>query len=192
MSNKCPTMPEVTSTLHSPQLSQPTPSLGKCLPQLGSWDGWETAQKNREGGDRAVVTESEDFWETWMTDCGRLLSCQMLSLKASTKGCRLFSSEKKNSLGNASPLQFKTIIAVNKSFFFSVGDHVCAQSYSFNTYTNKLTVSSLSCVHKIGHVGKTFLPFRRRQSSKFCTGMKTHAWKEKSLYGCAEHLHLAI
>ena len=39
MNNKCPTMPEVTSTLHSPQLSQPTPSLGKCLSQLGRWDG---------------------------------------------------------------------------------------------------------------------------------------------------------
>lgn len=57
MNNNLSTMPEVPSTLHSPQLSQPTPSLVKCLYQLGRWDGWETGRKYKEGGDGANMEQ---------------------------------------------------------------------------------------------------------------------------------------
>lgn len=138
MNNKCPTMPEVTSTLHSPQLSQPTPSLGKWLSQLGGWDGWEKAMKNRQGGDRAVFKESEDVWENSVANCSRLLCFQILSLKASTKSCRLISSAR-NSLENVSPILLKTIIAVNKSYFF--GRPCLCSVIIITTHTHKQTDS---------------------------------------------------
>lgn len=94
-------------------------------------------------------------------------------------------------------LQLRATVAVNKSYF--CGGHVCARSYSSqhtHTHTNKLTVSSLHCVHKNwARWQKMFTfhktPRRQRREWKHLGGGEEKK-KLKSLYGCDEHLHLAI
>ncbi len=75
-----------------------------------------------------------------MTNCSRLLSCQILSLKGSTKGCRFFSSER-NSHENASSLQLRTTIEVNKSFFFLWETMFVLSHIHHNTHTHTQTDS---------------------------------------------------
>lgn len=73
----CPTVPQVTSMLHSPLLSQQTPSLGGRLVTLGRWDG--------RGEARALNGAVGSVWkaevsETWVSGSGLLgLSCCVTS-----------------------------------------------------------------------------------------------------------------
>lgn len=176
------TMPEVTTMLHSPQLSQPTPSLVKCLYQLRRWDGWETVKK-KQGGRRRGKYGAKKVQKRLQWLIAVILP--NLALKAFYKGCRLFLVKVKEVLMKMwVPLHLKTTTAVNKLYFCG---RTCLCSLIFiTTHTNKLTVSSLHCVNRIGRAGKKRLPFRRQESGK-CGNESTHL---KSLYKCAGHLHL--
>lgn len=69
----CPTVPQVTSMLHSPLLSQQTPSLGGRLVTLGRWDGWGEARVLNGAVGSGWKAE---VWETWVSGSGLLgLSC---------------------------------------------------------------------------------------------------------------------
>lgn len=99
------------------------------------------------------------------------------------KGCRLFSSVR-NSHENVSPHQLKVANTANKCYIW--GTPCLCSARFITTLTNKLTVSSLRCVRKIGHVGKSCLLFRGRHGSK---NEKHILEKSRASFGGIEHLH---
>lgn len=132
----CPTVPQVTSMLHSPLLSQQTPSLGGRLVTLGRWGNWRESLVL----DRAVGSgQKAEVSETVVSGSGLLgFSCCV------TWGCdqRVLDLKRKKILKTSSiPMYFCLFIW----FHLTQASGILLREYSL-AQANWL-VSSLRCTH---------------------------------------------